>query len=277
MEIRDFNFFIDREKNKPCLVAGNAPSVINFLFDKFKGVCILAGAGPQLLKNVVSPDYWVVSNHEFPVPQKHIRVINAIKDYVFIFSDTAAYHTKNVYDYDFLKNNIKVPWFAFDDRHFDRKKCEPLRDCCKLVDLYPNRITLQEFMERRFGLENARQRKVGTAVVYALMFAILMGSSPIYLQGIELPFYRKDYIYYNASLRQTMENLYIKSKAYLKKWLYGEAYSHFYYDLEPTLRHFESLTNICHRLGREIYNLSSTSNLNRIDALPYLNYRKVCT
>lgn len=275
MEIQDFDFFIDREKNRPCLIAGNAPSIINFPFNKFRGIYMMQGHGPLLLKRFASPNYWVVANYESPVPQERIKLINSIRDYVFIFSDTAACFAKKAYDREFLKKNIKVPWFPFDLYHFNRKKCDPLRSCCKLVDLYPGRITIQEFMERYFGMEDMRH-DTGTAVIFSLMFAVLMGCSPIYLHGIELPLYSKDYIYYSASLRQTAENFYIRAKAYAKKWLYGEVYSHFYYTMEPTLKYFERMADLCHRRGGEIYNLSPTSNLNRIKVLPYLDCNRIC-
>lgn len=275
MEILDFEFFIDREKNKPCLIAGNAPTVANFPFDKFKGIYILCNEGPRLLRKLVSPNYWVSANYDFPVPQKHLKIINSIKDYIFIFADTAIYWQKYIYDYNFLKENLKIPWFGFDDRHFGHKKCEPLQNCCGLVDLYPNRVTLQEFMEHHFGLENARQ-ETGTIIVYSLMFAILMGCSPIYLQGVELPLRTKDYgQHYNATFRLMAQDFCLILKAHLDEWLHGEAHSHIFYSLKPTLSHFENMANLCHKLGIEIYNLSPTSTLNKVKSLPYLDYRKV--
>lgn len=276
MEIPDFEFFVDREKNKPCLIGGTAPSIMKFPFDRFKGKYILAGEGPQILERLISPDYWVVANNVFPVPEEHKRVINRYKDSVFVFSDTVAYSKTNRYDRNLLKEIIKTQWFAFDERHFKGKKCTPLRDCCKLVDLYPGRATLQEFVERHFGVKDIWHGS-GTAAIYSLMFAVIMGCSPIYLQGIELPIYAKDYLYSNTSPKQAIKNLCSRSKAYLKGKIYGEpVYAHFYYCMKETLATFEGMVNICHKRGIEIYNLSPTSSLNMIKALPYLDYRKVC-
>ena len=280
MEISDFEFFINREKDKPCLVAGNAPTIINFPFDKFRGIYILGGSGPQLLKKIVSPNYWVTANTVFPVPQKHIKIINAVKDCVFIFSDTAIYsNPENVYDYDFLKDNIKGSWFAFDHCHFKHKKCEPPKNCCKLVDLYPNRITFQEFAERQFGVKNMWHGS-GTAVIFSLIFAILMGCSPIYLQGVELPLYLKDYHYYNKlhnlyplNIRQTFKVVISQ----IEQLIFGKSrHSAFYYSIDQTLASLENLVNLCHKIGIEIYNLSPTSTINQVKSLPYLDYRKVC-
>jgi hypothetical protein len=276
MEIPNFEFFINREKNKPCLVVGNAPTIINFPYREFKGIYILVSSAAQALRKIVSPDYWISANHSFPVPQRHLRIINSFKDYVFIFSDTAAYFTRNVYDYDFLKKNIKVPWFTFDDRHFNHKKCNPLRNCCKLADLYPDRITLQEFIESHFGVKDIYQGST-TAVIFCIMFAILMGCSPIYLQGVELPLYLKDYNYYKPfqNLSKTRQSLRVMRTCIKDKLLGTITYSPFYDSIGRTLGSFERLVNLCHKVGIEIYNLSSTSTLNQIKCLPYLDYRKI--
>jgi len=276
MEIPNFEFFIDREKNKPCLVAGNARTIKNFPFKKFKGIYFLMNLGPQVLKKYATPHYWLSANYYFPVPNLHLKKINAFKDCVFIFSDTAVYPERHVYDYNFLKNNIKINWFAFDDRHFNHKKCSPPRACCKLVDLYPERITIHEFIQQHFGLPE-RCPTGSTGVLFSLAFAILMGCSPIYLQGIELPIYTKNYRHFNIFHPQNARGLYLILRAYFKEWIYRKPhYSPFFDHFHQTLVAFEYMVKLCRMRGIEIYNLSSTSALNRIKILPYLDYREVC-
>ena len=123
---------------------------------------------------------------------------------------------------------------------------------------------------------NKLSQETGTIVVYSLMFALLIGCSPIYLQGIELPMHPKGYKHYNPSFRQRAQDFYLISRAYIQEWIYGEVRSHFFHSLKPTLGHFENMANLCHKLSREIYNLSPTSTLNEVKSLPYLDYRKVC-
>ncbi len=276
MEIPDFEFFIDREKNKPCLVAGNAPTLRNFPFKKFKGKYLLMNRTPLTLRKLAIPDYWFSANYWFPVPNLHLKKINAFEDCVFVFSDTAVYTAEHIYDYDFLKNNLKVRWFAFDDRHFGHKKCNPPRPCCKLVALYPERSTIYEFIQQYFGLSE-RCPTVNTGVFFSLAFAVLMGCCPIYLQGIELPIYYEDYLPYNMLHPQNARLMYHVFRAYVKKWIYGvREYSPFYEICDQTLVAFEYMVNLCHKRGIEIYNLSPTSTLNRIKVLPYLDHKKVC-
>ncbi len=277
MEISSFEFFVDREKDKSCLVAGNAPTIKNFPFKQFKGKYILMNYGPQTLKRYAVPDYWLSANHYFPVPSLHLKEINSFKDCIFMFSDTAVYAARNVYDYDFLKNNLRIPWFAFDCMHFGHKKCNPSRPCCKLVDLYPERVTIHEFIQHHFGLSE-RCPGGNTGVLFSLAFAVLMGCSPIYLQGIELPIYTKDYWHFNILHPGNVRALYWPLRAYVKEWIYGKPqYSPFFDHLEQTLTAFEYMVDLCHKRGIEIYNLSSTSALGKIKSLPYMDYRKVCT
>ncbi len=280
MEIPNFDYFIDREKNRPCLVAGNAPSLKNFPFRKFKGIYFLMNLGPQILKGLATPNYWVSANHYFPIPHLHLKAINDFKDCIFIFADTAIYcFPKHRYDYEFLKKNLKVRWFAFDDRHFGHNKCDPPRECCKFINFCPQRITFYEFIQQHFNLPE-RCPRGNTGVLLSLAFAILMGCSPIYLQGIELPIYYKDYRHFNMLCpnKASMRGVYWVLRAYFREWIQGKPqYSPFFTDgFEQTLVAFEYMVNLCHKFGIEIYNLSPTSALNRIKILPYLDYRKVC-
>lgn len=276
MEIPNYNFFINREKNKPCLVAGCAPSIKNFPFKKFKGIYIFMNFGPILCHKLAKPNYWVSANSYFPVPTKHYRKINVFKDCIYMFSDTATYFEKHKYDYNLLKKKLEVPWFAFDCMHFNHQKCNPPRPCCDFLNLYPERITIHEFIQRHFGLPE-RCPVGNTGALFSLAFAILMGCSPIYLQGIELPLYRKHHYLYNMSHPAVLKCVYYLLRSYVREWVNGKPeYSCFYEVREQTLQAFEYMANLCHKLEREIYNLSPTSVLNEVKALPYLDYRKVC-
>lgn len=277
MEITYFDFFVNREKGKPCLVAGNAPTIRNFPFEDFKGVYILCGSAPQTLEKAIPFYYWVNANSVFPIPKKHKNEINAIGDSIFIFADSVAYSGENIYDHNFLEKNLNVRWFAYDQRHFNHKKCQPLLDCCKLVDLYPRRITLQEFIQQHFGMDS-HYSSGSTVAIHSLAFAILMGCSPIYLQGIELPLYAKDYYHSNKLSIYNLREFYNSRMAHLREWINGKpVLSPFSTDIPQILADFEYLVNLCHKIGIEIYNLSPTSTVNQIKDLPYLDHRQINT
>ena len=274
-EITDYGFFINREQGRPCLVAGNAPTIRDFPFADFKGVTILTGTGPRMLADRTRPDYWVNANYYYPVPQRHLKEINAWPSCIFFFADSVCYAHHNRYDHGFLTRHLNVPWFAFDERHFNAQKCSPPQSCCRLVELYPGRITFQEFIEGHFGTENI-SRRVGTAVLHSLALAILLGCNPIYIQGVELPLHAREYKYArgDANFLMTARAM----KAGVQRLLTGrDKPSDFAVEIDTTLANFERLVALAHRLGIEVYNLSRTSTLNRVESLQYREMSKITT
>lgn len=276
MQINNFSYFIDREKGRPCLVAGNGPSLKDFPFKRFNGVYIVVGSGPKILEDKIDQYYWMNANHLYPTPERHLKDVNKNKNSVFLFADSVRYAFGAKYNPDFLNENIQVPWMAFDERHFNGQKCNPERPCCRMVDVHPERVTFQEFFEQHFGVEEIN-RKIGTSVLHSLMLAILMGCDPIYLQGVELPLLSKDYTYHNTlcnwqSARMTLRAV----KNRIKKLLFGlDVASDFREAIDETLSNFSKLVDVANDHGIKVYNLSKTSTLNRIEILPYLNSKEV--
>lgn len=276
MEISGFDYFVDLEKGRPCLVAGNGPSLKDFPFERFDGVYIVVGSGPTILKDKIQSYYWMNANHLYPTPEDHLKEINQNKDSVFLFADSVRYAFGEKYNHDFLKKNIRVPWMAFDERHFKGKKCDPQRSCCRMVDAHPGRMTFQEFFEQHFDVQDVN-RAIGTSVLHSLMLAILMGCDPIYIQGVELPIHSKDYTYFKTlcnwqSIRMTLRSV----KNRIRKYVTGrDVPSDFAETIEETLANFKKLAQVAQRHGMTVFNLSETSTLNRIETLRYLDPTKV--
>lgn len=275
-QIPNFEWFIDREKDKPCLVAGNAPTIKEFPFKSFKGLVFMINEGPELMKGMVKPDYWLSANRYYPIPHLHAKQINRFNNSVFIFSDTAVYyHNKYSYNQNAIKDSLKIPWFAFDDRHFDHKKCSPQRPCCDLVDRFPDRITLYEFVKNYYLMPSLCPGGA-TAVLFALTFAIIMGCSPIYIHGVELPIYFKDYLHFNKFHFRMVRPMYWVMKSRIKGIIKGKPeFSPFYEYLELTLASFDYLAKICKMRGIGLYNLSKSSTLNRLESLSYQEAEKI--
>lgn len=292
MEIPDYNFFIDREKGKPCLVAGSAPTLKNFPFRRFKGIYFLMNSGPLLLKGLAQPSYWLCANPMYPVPTIHYKDINQFKDCVYIFSDTAVYGRKEdprgrllakvlykrgilKYDRDKINEKIKIPWFAFDIKHLGHQRCSPPEPCCRFLELYPHRPTIFEVVRDHFHEETCFPCP-NTAVVFSLAFAILTGCSPIYLQGIELPQNLKHYSQFNPMHRHTFYNFYLMLRGHIGELFSGKPLSSgLDVNYDETIQAFRYLVRICHKMGIEIYNLSQTSALTQIQELPYFDHRKI--
>ena len=141
------------------------------------------GDGPFRLKEYFTPHYWVNANSYYPVPENDYKAINSLKDTVFIFSDSVCYASREV-DYDFLGNNLVNNWFAYDQKHFEGKKCSPQKcKCCKLVDLFPNRKTIQEYIRDSFNSDKL-YHSGSTVAIHAFAFAIILSSSAFISSGV---------------------------------------------------------------------------------------------
>lgn len=302
-KIESFECFYNREKDKPCLVAGTAPTIKNFPFKTFNGIYITVGDGPIRFKKLFNPHYWVNSNNEYPVPEKHLKDINSFKKTVFIFADSVTYSYTKI-NPEFLDKNLKVKWFAYDQRHFNHSKCQIGNfACCELLKIYPDRITIQEYIQKKFNTE-FHLTQGGTVSTYALAFAIIMGCNPIYIHGIEIPPNKKDYMYYsnfNFKCIKTLEYFknfvlkvmdssnwlrFFKRKYYelfiitgrkQKKTNNEESQKSLFCDNIPMIiEDFEYLVNLAKKLKRDIYILSKTSTLNEIDSLEYKSPDTIC-
>lgn len=112
---------------------------------------------------------------------------------------------------------------------------------------------------------------------HALALAIILGCKTIYIGGVDIPIYAKDYVHYGSSpIVSVLKNIkYFGIKPSLKKIidmaLGLEGKSVFYPDISQILQDFDYLNNICENNNINLYNLSKESSLNKISGFTYLN------
>lgn len=291
MQIEAYDWLVDREKGRPCLVAGTAPTALDFPYDRFSGVYITCGDGPLRFRDIFRPDYWVSANNEFPVPEEHLEIINSFKRTVFIFSDSVAYSRRSM-DLAFLRDNLKVDWLAYDQRHFGGMPCaDRSLKCCELLRQYPGRTTIQEFLQARFSMPG-HYSPGSTTALHALAVAILLGCNPIYMQGIELPRKAADYkhkvdrVADGVELKALMRRV-LKVAGTPGRWLpagrkaleigasridslRGRPHkSAFYDDMPQILADFRYLSDLANRNGIRLCTLSRTSTLNEVRGINF--------
>ena len=108
-----------------------------------------------------------------------------------------------------------------------------------------------------------------------------MGCKEIYLSGIDLPEYEKDYTHYRSNSIFRLLFIFFKEilkgdrtiplKNILSVIFKTNTKSSFYFDLPTIIKDFEYLTNLCESNGIRLFNLSSKSSLNKIHNLKLLN------
>tara|TARA_A100001015_G_scaffold42427_1_gene46585 strand:- start:17368 stop:18252 length:885 start_codon:yes stop_codon:yes gene_type:complete len=285
----DFKYLLNKESNKKCLILGGAPSIEEIQFEKFDGILISMGDIPERIREIRQIDYWVAANSIFPRPDKHYDLLNKFKGTKFIFSNSALNSTISL-DYQKISQYLKIPWFEYDQRHFNGLDCndqtdyqvnpglalkEPL-NCCK----YKKNITIQEYLRDLYNLDS-HYSSGSTVAIHSLAIAIILGCKEIYLSGIDLPEYEKDYTHYRSNSIFRLLFIFFKEilkgdrtiplKNILSVIFKTNTKSSFYFDLPTIIKDFEYLTNLCESNGIRLFNLSSKSSLNKIHNLKLLN------
>ena len=179
---------VETRLNKPCVIVGPGPTMLDFPYKDFNGTIITIGDAALRGKNIFNPDFWVCSNSHFPVPDisYHLEIINSFKTTTFLFSETELYGLLWQKSDDYLKSNLKVNWVMFDERHFLGKKCNPIKKCCNLIRSRNNSFTIQELVSKVYKFDEVAKQG-GTVFEYALCLALILGCNPIYIQGVDLP------------------------------------------------------------------------------------------
>jgi len=280
MEIKNFDFFYNKEKNKKCLILGGAPSIKDIDFENFDGIIISMGDITPI-KEKRNVDYWVSANLQFPLPHVHYKTINELKNTTFLFA-----HSALGVDYGSIKNKVadklKISWFAYDQRHFGGRACNDQIDhrfnykektaCCNYIDSE----TIQEFLQEKYNTIGHYSTS-STVAIHALALAIILGCKTIYIGGVDIPIYAKDYVHYGSSpivsVLKKIKNFGIKPslKKIIDLALGLESKSVFYPDIPQILQDFDYLNNVCENNNINLYNLSKESSLNKISGFTYLN------
>ena len=187
MELKLENL-INKEKSNSCLLLGPGETMMDFPFKKFNGKIIVIGTAALRGQGIFVPDYWVASNNHFPVPylSLHRKIINNFKKTIFLFSECTLHDHLWKKSITTFKKLLKVKWVFYDERHFNFKKCIPEIKCCKYINKNKDYSTIQELVSKIYK-HNSRATLGGSVFEHALAFALIMGFSKIYIQGVDLP------------------------------------------------------------------------------------------
>ena len=281
---------------KDCVIVGSGHTMNDFDYKNFDGKIIFCGTAILRLSNI-QPDYLISCNNHFPVIniESHLDFLNQYPNMTWIFSDTGCYH--DIWDYDEALFEKLIPnYTTFDDRHLFNKKCLPEKKCCKLISK-----TSLEIFEENFKIKYPFENRKGVSIAdHALIFAILMGFSKIYIQGIDLPtnnyqgkrigkkyfgfeneeadkfldqevlkICRKKYFIYYLKNFKIMP--YIKSFILRIKVLFKKDYSFFEENIETSLNIISWISEIGKKNNQKIYNLSPKSSLRKVKDIKYIS------
>lgn len=282
MRIRNIDYFYKKHSNQKCLILGSGPSSNEIDIKSFDGIVISMGDMPLRIKDIRKVDYWVVSNGTYPLADKDYEDINQLPKTKLLFSHSAMPDI----NYEKIEKNLKLDWFDFDQRHFNGKSCNHQIDkrvyirhslkCCQNI----GNVTVQEYLQSIFNTNN-HYSTGDTTAIHALAFAMIMGFKDIYITGVDLPLYIKNYNYYGHNfinyLRDSIRFNGIKYtiKYATSAFLNLDTKSVFYEDLPEILHDFSYLNSICNKNNINLYNLSKESCLNKIHDFKYLSPKSI--
>lgn len=192
---KNINSFIDKHKNEKCVIVGASHSMHKFNFENFDGKKIILGSALLRIKKRFKPDYLISSNNIFPVPEikEHLDILNSYKNMTWLFTNSQLYSNIWTKSKSFLGKNLKINYAAYDDRHFNKKKCKTEKPCCSFLKIYPNNINIYDLLIKKRSLNKENYNfDTGNSVAEAgLATAILMGFKEIYITGVSLSLNKK--------------------------------------------------------------------------------------
>ena len=224
-------------------------------------------------------DLWVTANTQFPQPfnNRHLNLINNSNCRQVLMSTIAWNNSGKIVqkaDLFSLQANSKVPIFFFDQRHFLDKGCETESNCCRIFQWLNAKVTLQEFIAKRVPAIRKTYGAGHTVAVHALAIGILMQPEKIFIFGVDLPEYSKDYRYYKRCAR--IDRTYLGNIKYFYNFLRARTKvpnsSPFGGEVrEEMLEDFQILISLANELGVQVYVSGKKSSLLSLKGvLPYV-------
>ena len=257
--------------NYPAHIYGSAPSVSVVKNMDVQGLKIAVGDMPWRGKDLGPFDFWITNNTYFPIPWKS-------RDYTVVKSSTTLISTACVNGPDGFSdlNNVvirlkemitKNEIILYDAQHFKSFKnpCSG-QSCCEVYERFQVGLTIQEELSKKFKISGPAY-VIGHATVNAIALAILFNCNPIFVHGVELPEFERDYKYYKGWYKISPLG-YKTSMGYLKKKMVSQS-KKYKTDFSGETRRqllldFEAVGKIASLEGIDLFYTSKNSPLNKL-------------
>jgi len=257
----------------PALILGSAPSVKSVSKMQFSGIRIGVGDMPVRAKNLGPYDYWVGANSYYPLPWvssdrddiENSKAITLIASMSVIHSSASKEVIISA-----LKEVVRLPNFIlYNQKHFSGNECSSRNLCCEISEKFIAGPSIQELLGKMNYLESAAYGEGSTVALHGYALAVLLKANPIYIAGVELPIYYKDYRAYRNLFRRH-EKIHSKIKRILKDNFFfsknrmtdfGEA------GREQILEDFCKILKIAKEMGITTYAIGVKSPLGQIPGM----------
>jgi hypothetical protein len=254
---------------------GSSPTVKCISSFSFKGIKIGVGDMPIRAPELGPYDYWVCANTYYPLPwnQKHRKDI--IDSGATTLIATMSVQHSEASDIEKLSALSQLSdegtIVVYDQKHFFGQVCNPPQFCCTIFHEFALRNSIQELLSGLLGGQKPIYSEGATVALHGYAFAVLLGSNPIYIAGVDLPTTTKAYRAYKhwflpheGKLRMFLR----RTREYFDK---GDKLSDFgNAGLNQILLDFQQIAKVATSLNIETYCLSEFSPLNNLVGIKYL-------
>jgi hypothetical protein len=248
--------------------------VSNFPFD---GIRIGVGDMPVRAPEFGPYDYWVCANSYYPLPwnKKHRKDIENSGARTLIASMSPLHST----DPDSLKIDALEEFFEsdfnvlYEQRHFHKATCSPQKICCVVSGRFDLGKPIQELLGRIASSDAPVYSEGATVALHGYALAVLLGSNPIYIAGVDLPTTTKDYRAYKDWYKpheRVVRKIIRRFRSVIDS---GKIASDFgIAGQENILKDFERISNLAHGMGIRTHTLSRNSPLATLANINYFKH-----
>ena len=275
-QLEDLLVKCSKRSHKPAWIIGSAKSVTTIKNFDLYGTVIGIGDMPWRDSNLVSYDYWVTANSVYPVPWdlNHVKDMKKSGAKIVLSSISAE---SRLFDLETAEQSLKLlasesDLTVYDPRHFGRKYCHPLSNCCLFSMNFIQGKSIQELLSAQSKSKKQAIYSTGSTVaLHAYALAVLMKCNPIYFCGVEIPQFQHNYTYHR-NWKMPQERLRDKFSRFRRELSSnkGAVLSPFGGDsFRQILNDFTQIAHSAETLGIKTFVTSATSSLNLIEGINY--------
>jgi hypothetical protein len=264
----------NHHQNRPALVMGSSPTVkvvSNFPFD---GIRIGVGDMPVRAPEFGPYDYWVCANSFYPLPwnKKHRKDIDSSGARTMIAS-MSVLHSGEPSEAKFealdeiLNSKSHI---LYEQRHFKQLPCNPRKICCDVSAKFELGNSIQELLGHLAKSKDPAYSEGATVALHGYALAVLLGASPIYIAGVDLPTTTKDYRAYKNWFRPS-EGMFRLTKRLITEFISVRRVSSDFGDAGITnvLKDFQSIADLAAKFEIQTYCLSKNSPLLELSGVEF--------
>ncbi len=263
----------------PAWIIGSSKSLSIIDPSKINGLRIGIGDAPIRAPKFGPYDFWVTANTIYPLPWVRRHRKHILKSQSMLLLNSMCVNN-NIIDWALIESSLIDPEVEgrialYDSKHFQGNLCISKEECCNFYTKFINNFSIQELLSRKANYSELSYSPGDTVALHGLALAILLNCNPIYIAGVDLPMYEKDYTYYRDYYQPHLTTLKMIRRIIVKKLSRNRSFSAFGGDARDNiLRDFSRIADLAKSIGIEIFVTSPDSSLLNLNQYQFMAFDK---